>query len=63
MKLQKQTGKVTKNKEGKTVRYDRFAIVIPTDLVEALGWEAGLELTPTRRGDALTLRPTSSPDS
>lgn len=62
MKLQKQAGKITKNKDGKTVRYDRFAIVIPTDLVEELGWQAGLELVPTRRGNALTLRPEGSRD-
>lgn len=62
MKLQRQPGKTYVNKDGKRVKYDRFAVVIPTDLVEELGWEAGLQLVATRRGKALTLRPEGARD-
>lgn len=62
MKLQRQPGKTYVNKDGKRVKYDRFAVVIPTDLVEELGWKPGLELVPTRRGNALTLRPEGARD-
>lgn len=62
MKLRRQPGKPYTTKGGETVHHDRFVVAIPRELVEALGWQEGLELAPTRRGNALTLRPADSTD-
>jgi bifunctional DNA-binding transcriptional regulator/antitoxin component of YhaV-PrlF toxin-antitoxin module len=62
MKLRRQPGKPYTNKAGETVNHDRFVVAIPRELVEALGWKEGLELTPTRRGSTLTLRPEGTTD-
>lgn len=62
MKLQRQPGSTYTNKAGKTTSYDKWVVVIPPDVVEALGWKDGLEISPATRGRTLTLRPADSTD-
>jgi len=62
VKLQHQAGATYETKAGKKRGYDKWVVVIPPEVVETLGWKKGLELVPTTRGDALTLRPASTAD-
>jgi bifunctional DNA-binding transcriptional regulator/antitoxin component of YhaV-PrlF toxin-antitoxin module len=36
--------------------YHRFQVVLPSEQVEALGWDGGEELEAVKRGDSLVLR-------
>lgn len=57
-----QPGSSYTRQDGTVARYDKWVLVIPPELVEALDWKEGLELTATRRGDGLTLRPEDTTD-
>lgn len=52
MRLQKQKTRELKGKE-----YFRWAVVIPPEEIEELGWAEGVELEPKRQGRKLVIEP------
>ncbi|MBI2546506.1 AbrB/MazE/SpoVT family DNA-binding domain-containing protein [Candidatus Woesearchaeota archaeon] len=50
MKLQSQTSRVYKGK-----KYEKFWIVLPSKLIEKLGWKSGQELEAEVKGDKLII--------
>ena len=50
MKLQSQVSREYKDK-----KYEKFWIVVPSKLIEKLGWESGEELEAEVKGDKLII--------
>ena len=52
MKLQKQLSR----KVGK-IKYPKYLVVIPSKLIEEIGWEEGIEFEPEIKDKKLILKP------
>ena len=48
---------------GQAIEHHKHLVVIPEDVVQKLGWEQGVELTPVIRNNALVLMPKDEQES
>jgi hypothetical protein len=57
VKLQKHKAYTYKADSGEKIEHYKHLVVIPEDIVQALGWESGVDLQPFTRNNSLVLKP------
>ncbi len=57
VKLQKHKAYTYKTDAGEKIDHYKHIIIIPEEMVDALGWQNGVELQPIMRNNSLVLKP------
>ena len=59
VKLQKHKAYTYKSESGEEIEHYKHLVVIPEEIIQSLGWNAGTELIPDIKNGSLMLRPES----